>query len=452
MPRLFFLLALAVCAAAQTRAGRSPAAPSASTRPSKWPIHSLAVEGNHVFPSTAVLAVAGLKIGELAGEPEFDAARDRLTATGAFETVGYKFTPSPDGKGFLATFQVAETTSLYPAKFEDLGAPESDITAALAARDPLFLPANLPGNQATIDRYAAYTQEFLAARGVRQEGAPVKVAGAVVDIGKGSLVILFRPQSAVPAVSRVTFEGNQIVPGSVLRTAIALPGVGAPYTERHFREILDAAIRPVYEARGRMRVTFPKIRTEPESDVKGVHVFVTVDEGEVYTLSKISIAQPSPLPDSQLLREADIKTGDVANFDLIAAGQDRIRAAVRRAGYLDAKVTMDRQFDDPQKSASVTFHIDPGAQYHMGKLIINGLDLDGEAEIKRIWTLKLGDAFNPEYPDHFLETVRREAIFDHLGKTKSEIKIDPKTSTVDVTLTFQAEDDPLKKLTRRRGY
>jgi len=38
-----------------------------------------------------LLAVAGLKIGQVAGKPEFDAARDKLVACGAFETVGYKF-------------------------------------------------------------------------------------------------------------------------------------------------------------------------------------------------------------------------------------------------------------------------------------------------------------------------------------------------------------------------
>ena len=67
--------------------------------------------------------MAGLKLGQIAGQPEFDAARDRLTASGAFETVGYKFLPAPGGKGFHARFQVAETLSLFPVKFEDLTCP-----------------------------------------------------------------------------------------------------------------------------------------------------------------------------------------------------------------------------------------------------------------------------------------------------------------------------------------
>ena len=107
--------------------------------PDKWPIQSLAVEGNQIFPTAQILAVAGLKIGQVAGKPEFDDARDRLTASGAFETVGYKFVPADAGKGYAATFQVMETTSVFPVQFEELGEPDADIEKLLTAHDPPIL-------------------------------------------------------------------------------------------------------------------------------------------------------------------------------------------------------------------------------------------------------------------------------------------------------------------------
>ena len=78
---------------AQTAPKRAPAKKAAAAKkdeaaPSKWPVESLTVEGNHNYSREQVLAVVGLKVGQLAGKPEFEAARDRLTATGAFETVG----------------------------------------------------------------------------------------------------------------------------------------------------------------------------------------------------------------------------------------------------------------------------------------------------------------------------------------------------------------------------
>src|SRR5690349_15128130 len=87
--------------------------------PTKWPVERLVVEGNRNYAADQVLGVAGLKIGQVAGKEEFDAARDRLVATGAFETVGYKFEPGPGGQGYVATFQVTEVEPAYSVRFEN---------------------------------------------------------------------------------------------------------------------------------------------------------------------------------------------------------------------------------------------------------------------------------------------------------------------------------------------
>src|SRR5690349_9050691 len=53
----------------------------------KWPIERLQVEGNHEYSTEQILAVSGLAIGQMAGQAEFEAAQQRLEATGLFETV-----------------------------------------------------------------------------------------------------------------------------------------------------------------------------------------------------------------------------------------------------------------------------------------------------------------------------------------------------------------------------
>jgi len=392
------------------------------------------VEGNRIFTRDQVLAVAGLKIGQLAGKPEFDAAHDRLVASGAFERVDYKFEPGPDKLGFVATFQVTETQPMFPVQFEDLGVPAKEIEGVLAAKDPLFSTANLPATKNVLDRYTAWIQEYLGTKGITE-----KMAGRVTALTTDKFAIVFRPARGLPAVAQVTFTGNQVVPQSALREAVHGVAMGAPFTDAGFREILDNAVRPVYEQRGRVRVAFPEIRAEPVKDVEGVHVFVKVDEGASYELGKVEIAGPSPVDPAALLKAGDFKTGDVANFDRVNDGLERIRKAVWRSGYLQVKVTGERKIDDEKKTVGVAVHIVPGTQYLTGKLTLVGLDLNGEAEIKRIWTMKEGKVFNPEYPDHFLERVRSDGLFDGLGKTKADVKVNEATHVVDVTLTFGAD-------------
>ena len=86
-----------------------------------------------------------------------------------------------------------------------------------------------------------------------------------------------------------------MIPQNTLREAIAVSGIGAPYTEDTFRQILNLSIRPLYETRGRVRVAFPEIRTEPVKDVAGLHVFVKVDEGQSYEMGKVTIEGPTPI-------------------------------------------------------------------------------------------------------------------------------------------------------------
>ena len=418
---------------AQTRtAQKKPASPATQkASAARWPIESLAVEGNRIYKAEQILAVAGLKAGQMAGRPEFEAARDRLVATGAFETVGYKFAPAAGEKGYAATFQVTEVEQAYPVHFDGLHVSELDLTAALKAKDPLFSMDHLAATQPVLARYSRWIEQFLAAK-----GQPEKIAGSVEPASPGDYAVVFHPDRPLPVVALVSFRGNHVIADNVLYEAISGAAVGTPYTEDRFREILNASIRPLYEARGRVRVAFPELRTEPTEDVKGLRVYVTVDEGESYTLGKISVAGSSPVRTETLLKAADLKSGDVANYDKVNKGVEAMRKAVRHTGYLEARITPDRKIDDGKKAVDVTFFVDPGPLYSMGKLTIAGLDLEGEAEIKRIWTLTEGKPFNPEYPDFFLGSIKQQGLFDNLGTTKADVHVDDKRHVADVTLNF----------------
>jgi len=77
--------------------------------------------------------------------------------------------------------------------------------------------------------------------------------------------VVFRPAHSLPAVALVTFRGNHVVPP----TCCTMPfraGIGAEYTEDRFREILNSAIRPIYEAPGASGA-FTELSTEPTKDV-----------------------------------------------------------------------------------------------------------------------------------------------------------------------------------------
>jgi outer membrane protein insertion porin family len=385
-----------------------------AAQPARWPVRSVAVEGNRNYSKEQILAVAGIKVGQPAGKQEFEAARDRLMATGLFETVGYRFAPSPDGKAYAASFQVTEVEPVYPVRFEDLNIPEAKLHA-------LFAP-KIPPTSAVLDRYTKTLEELVNE----------KVAAKLTAVGPDQFVIVFRPARPIPAVAQVTYEGNQAIPSQVLQDAIAGVAIGVPYSEERFRQLLDSSVRPVYEARGLIRVAFPKIATEPAKDVRGLAVKVTVEEGPAYELGEVKLEGTTAVK-----IESEFKSGEVANFDEIAQGVEQIKKKLRRQGYMKADARIDRNVNDKRKTVDLTIHIDEGPRFVFGKLNIQGLDIHGEAAIKSLWALKEGKPFNADYPDFFLNRVREDQIFENLGKTRSEIKVSEKERTVDVTLYFR---------------
>jgi outer membrane protein insertion porin family len=434
--RVFILCLSAVMAALGTpvRKTPKPAAKPVAPGMTAWPIGKLNVEGNKVYSDEKILAIAGLKIGQMAGKTEFDAARDRLLATGAFESIGYKFEPIPGTRTNAGTLQIVEITQLFPYKFEELRTDEKALREYLHEKEPLF-GDQIPATQPMLDRMTRHIREFLKSNEI-----VAKLEGA------GNLSVVFRP-SSLPSVAEITFKGNTAIPTAKLQQIVSGAGIGSTFTENRFRQVLDANVRPAYEALGYMRVQFPTFDVSPAKNVNGVAVTVHVKEGDVFKLGEVELA--GELADSkELLKVGGFETGETVNFEKIRAGVENIRKALRRKGYIEANTSSDRKLNDEKKTLDLVVNVDPGPQFTMGRLMIQGLDVETEPHIKKLWALKRGDPFNAEYPDYFLARLVEDQIMDNLGRTKSAIAPNPDNQTVDVTLTLEGEKrKPVKKET-----
>lgn len=420
-------------------------------QPATWPIRSLAVEGNRIYPADKIVELTGLKIGQPGDQKTFEQARDRLIATGVFETVGFRFGPAPSRDGYAVVFEVAEIEQVYPIRFEFLDVDAGELRAWLKSAEPLF-SEKIPGTKQVIARYAASIEAYL-----KQKGREEKITGELTADKPDELYIMFRPAGAMPVVADVDFTGNKVIPTGVLRQAIRGVAIGSRYTESRFRELLETSIRPLYEARGRLRVAFPKISSERAAgDVRGLKITVQVDEGETYSLGDVKVEGTASL-NQELLKVAALKIGDLANFEEVRAAVERVNGRLRHEGYLKAATRAERRFDDAKKTVDLVLVVDPGPQYQFGKLHIEGLDINAEYEIRRLWGLKEGEAFPADYPQFFLDQIRERGVFDNLRETRSRIDVDDAKLTADVTLIFNPPkagplpstfDDPLTRKPR----
>ena len=428
------LLAAAVVATgassqAQTRRKKaaSTATTAAPTDSSKWPIESIVVKGNSKYTSQQIVALSGLRVGQQVKKEDFDSARDRIVASGAFINVNCGYEPSSSGKGYTATFEVTEVPELYPLKVEELPVNDAEVQAFVKQRDPLAGP-KIPGTKEALARYKGYVSEMLAAKNYKE---PISIG--VTSEMPPDLIVLIRPAAARPNIARVKFTGAQVIPASTLQNKMTDVAIGVPYSESTVRILLDNNIRILYEAKGRVRVSFPSITTEPATDVNGVVLTISVVEGPPYKLGRLQVAGA---PTAELGKLVDLKSGETVNFDEIKAQQVALESNFKRQGYLDVTSSIERQVNDATKTVDVTIRVVPGQRFILTKLNIVGLDIESEPVIRKMWGIGEGKPFNIDYPKHFLDVVKQDGIFDNLKSTRFENNIDRKAHTVEVTLYF----------------
>lgn len=422
---VILLLCLGTLSAQQKAPSKKAAAPNV---PAQFPLETLRVEGNHHISAAKIIAVSGLKIGRTVVKEDFETARTRLLQSGAFSNAGYEYKPSAAGTGYDGMLEVTELTEFYPFRFEDLPAKDAVLRAALDKQNLIFTD-QIPVNEAIIKRYAQTIEQAL--------GGDVHVVGKLGHPdGSSDLEVIFTAVGARPNVAQVAFLGNKEVPEDLLITTFSQAVVGVPYSDAEMRRRLDSSIRPLYDARGRIRVSFSKITTAKAERVDGVVVTVTVDEGVPYNLGVVRFLGVGPSDAGRLASIADLKKGDVVNFDDVKAGIDRVHKRYRNNGYMRVSETVAREVHDDSHTVDVVVILDQGPQFHFGKLKIDGLDILSEPEIRKMWGDREGKAFDPDFPDSFLARIREEGIFENLGKTRSETDIDESSKIVDVTLHF----------------
>lgn len=423
MRRMLLVLLLFAGVVVDRAAAQNPA-------PRDFPLDSITIEGNRILSVSAITAATGLKLGQPANTAVFDAARDRLIASGYFDRVGYQYKPAKQGAGYAITFEVQEIETLYPIRIDGLPASTEDITAHLKSKDPLFT-GKMPGTEQVINRTANEIQQYFESKGQH-----VEVGGKVVAPAPQTFIVDFTPKRGLPAVSAVSFEGSKLIPAVDLHNKIAEVAFGQPFTEDGFRALLQTQIVPLYEAKGHMHVTFPKITTQPSTQVTGVDVTVTIDEGVEYKLTRVAVRGTSREEAERILKNARLPQQTVANFDDVIQAAKRVEESLHHQGFLDANVSTDKTVDEAAKSVAFFIVVNAGPAYTFGRLTVNGLGLDGEAAIRKMWGVRQGDKFPQGYGDYFLSKVKEEGIFDNLGDTRASQDVDHKTHVIDVTLDF----------------
>src|SRR5205823_4118998 len=117
------------------------------------------VTGLNHFKEVQVIAASGLKLGDLAGEEQFEQAAQKLGETGLFSNLTYKYQYSTAGCNL--DMEVAENDKLVPITFDNfVWFSDDELIDRLRSRLPLF-EGRVPGAGKLADQVGQALKQVL---------------------------------------------------------------------------------------------------------------------------------------------------------------------------------------------------------------------------------------------------------------------------------------------------
>jgi outer membrane protein assembly factor BamA len=414
---LLLLIGLApVCAAQQSQ--------QASSR-----LDAVQVTGSSRFSSAQLAPATHLQVGSQVTRDDLQKAANTLAQLGPFTSVNYRF--SSGDAGVRVEYQVTDGPEV-PVSFDNFpGFTDDELKAAIKSAGVLF-DGQAPPHGAILDEMSDALARVIATRGMN-----FAVSHELITQPSGGQVQQFHMEGGAIKISSVDFSDPLAQNDRSVRARLG-DIVGQPFSRSAIELFEFEQVRPVYLSHAFLEVHFDP----PEAKFANGAVAVTarIVPGPAFTWGGATWSGNTSVGVLDLDTAIPLHTGEPADGMKIEAGWDAARAIYMRRGYLDVDLKPVAKFDDAAARVSYSIAVTEGPQYHMGKLVLTGLSIDGESRARGQWKIPAGAVFDNSLYEDFLANGIKQAFEGypfHYDKIGRFLQKDPATGTVDVLLDFQ---------------
>ncbi len=413
---LLLIALLPACAAGQSQQGSSR-------------LDSVQVTGTSRFPSAQLAAATGLQAGAQITRDDLQKAANTLAQLGPFATVNYRF--SSGDAGVRVEYQVTDAPEV-PVSFDNFpGFTDDELKAAIKSAGVLF-DGQAPDHGAILDAMSDALARLIATRGMN-----FTVSHALVTQPSGDNVQQFHIEGGQIRIASVDFSDALAQSDRGIHERLG-DVVGQPFSRSAVDLFEFEQVRPVYLAHAFLQVRFDP--PEAKFTNGAVAVVAHIDPGPAFTWGGATWSGNAAVGALDLATAIPLHTGDPANGMKIEAGWESVRDLYARRGYLDVDLKPVPTFDTSGSKVNYSVSITEGPQYHMGKLVLSGLSMDGETRARAVWRIPQGAVFDNSLYEDFLSNGIKQAFSGfpfHYEKIGRFLQKDPASGTVDVMIDFQ---------------
>ncbi|HEY9136675.1 MAG TPA: POTRA domain-containing protein [Terriglobus sp.] len=410
---------------------------AAASLSAQYTVKRMVFQGGAPYTQKQLEAASGLKPGQKIGQKQMSDAAQHIMDSGAFGDIEMSLNGAASGIDVIFKLKPADPATMLPVSFENLAwlTPE-EREAGLKERVPLY-GEKLPAAGYLQQQVQDALQEMLKAKGVN-----AKVEG----FQKPST-----PERPLVAVAFRVTEPRLIL-GNVKLTGVSAdmaPGerksigevVGIPFNEgidSHLSDTLLGAYRNAGYIDAKLEDTTRTVADGGDGTAK-VTVTARVVPGDPYRITSITWPGTALFSADDFAKGNKVHAGDVVSMAALRASYQPILDAYHRQGYVDAAILPELKADTTNHTVAYTLTVSPGEVYHVGSIRAVGLSGKAQSDFDANWRMKPGVVWDSIYAEKFLQNnTALRSLAPYTGKIDSVAH--PETHTVDVTLTFIANN------------
>jgi outer membrane protein insertion porin family len=394
-------------------------------------VKDIRVEGLQRTEAGTVFSYLPVKVGETMNADKARAALRALYATGFFSDVRL------DAENDVLVVFVRERPAIAQIDFSGMKEFEPDNVRKVLrelgmAEGRIFDRAVLDSAEQELKRQ--YLAKGMYAAAVQTTVTPLERnrVGISIAVTEGPVAKI----RGINIVGAQAFRESEVLGLFVLRT----PGWLTWYTQadRYSRERLGAdleTLRSFYLNRGYLDFSLESTQVAITPDRRDIYITVNIAEGEIYTVSEVSLTGQMLLPREELEALVALRRGDVFSREKLAASTKAISDRLGNEGYAFANANAIPNIDKEKRSVAFSIVVDPGRRVYVRRIDVAGNSKTRDEVVRREMRQLEGAYYDASKIQLSRRRIDRTAFFSEV--TVETLPVEASPDQVDVLYTVK---------------
>ncbi|MCK9505448.1 MAG: outer membrane protein assembly factor BamA [Porticoccaceae bacterium] len=380
-------------------------------------IEDIRLEGLQRVSAGTIFSAMPYKAGDLIDENSIKDITRSLFQTGYFSDIKI----ARDGGVLILV--VEERPAVSEINFEGNKAIKTeDLMKALKenglAEGQIFRQAILEGMIQELQRQYVSQGRYGAIVDTEVQDLPRNRVAINVNVKEGDVAKI----KMINIVGNRDFDEEDLLDEFELRTTGWFSWISG--NDKYAREKLSGDLERLeswYLDRGYLQFGINSTQVSVSPDKQSVFISVNITEGDVYTVGKIDLAGELIVPEEEVRRYITLKEGERFSQQQMTSSSELITQRLGNDGYAFADVKGYPEVNEDDKTAKITFFVNPGKRAYVRRIEFRGNSKTSDEVLRREMRQMESGAASTALIEHSKVRLERLGFFKEVQVETKEV-------------------------------